>query len=448
MSDALEGAVALSISADEATFASLPPPLARLVFLALPPDARGRACCVCRAWRDALADPSLWTRLDLSFVRTERVGSVLRNAAGRSLGLLRELDLSQQDVEWRLLLPVLTANAGSLRELHLLKVSARDVGDGRLAVEAVVAAAPLLQVLTSEEQFSNWETAPRMLRAEGAFAVLRMRRSLFVRFKHEDGLERFGPFAAALADAAQHPALLHVVVRLAGLAQPAVMNALADAAVVRRLRELSFQYCTPPAAAPLARLLAEGSLASLDIDNQRAGTPLLDAAGATLVADALRVNTTITTLKLSSARLCDDMRVAGALLGALLRHPSLRELRIISDFSPILSSGDIEDRNAFGAALGELIAADAPPLHVLDCYLNCLGDAGLAPIVDALAFNRHLRELDVGCTGISETFARDQLLPVVRANTTLRKFKCESVESGPAAVEAEELVRRRGQHDG
>jgi hypothetical protein len=50
-------------SADAATFASLPLPLAQRVLLALPPDARGRACCVCRAWRDALAEPSLWTRL-------------------------------------------------------------------------------------------------------------------------------------------------------------------------------------------------------------------------------------------------------------------------------------------------------------------------------------------------------------------------------------------------
>jgi hypothetical protein len=61
-------AIAEHISADPATFASLPLLLASLVFLALPPDARGRAACVCRAWRDALAEPSLWTRLDTSDV--------------------------------------------------------------------------------------------------------------------------------------------------------------------------------------------------------------------------------------------------------------------------------------------------------------------------------------------------------------------------------------------
>jgi hypothetical protein len=56
------------ISADPLTFTSLPLPLARRIFLALPVDARGRASCVCRAWRDVLAAQSLWTRLDMSDV--------------------------------------------------------------------------------------------------------------------------------------------------------------------------------------------------------------------------------------------------------------------------------------------------------------------------------------------------------------------------------------------
>jgi hypothetical protein len=69
MSDSDVDAVADRISPDAATFASLSLPLACRIFLALPADARGRASCVCRAWRDALAEPSLWTRLDMSFMR-------------------------------------------------------------------------------------------------------------------------------------------------------------------------------------------------------------------------------------------------------------------------------------------------------------------------------------------------------------------------------------------
>ena len=105
------------------------------------------------------------------------------------------------------------------------------------------------------------------------------------------------------------------------------------------------------------------------------------------------------------------------------------------------------DSSAFGAALAALIAADAPALHVLVCSDNhAFGDVGLAPIVEALARNRHLRELHCGHSCMSETFARERLLPAVRANRSLRMLTCADRTSGPAAVEAEELVRRRWQH--
>ena len=98
MSDSNAQAIAVLIGAVAATFASLPLPLAQRVFLALPPDARGRACCVCRAWRDALADPALWTRLDMSNVpsndRSGRFVRMLKGAAGRAGGQLLLLDIS------------------------------------------------------------------------------------------------------------------------------------------------------------------------------------------------------------------------------------------------------------------------------------------------------------------------------------------------------------------
>ena len=217
------------------------------------------------------------------------------------------------------------------------------------------------------------------------------------------------------------------------------MGALVDAALTRRLRELRSMSCTPPHAASLARLLTEGSLAVLEFWPLRA--PLFDAAGAALVADALRANTTLTMLDLSYAQLCRDMRVAGALLGALQGHPSLRELHITCEYT---TSTTMEDRSAFGAALGELVAADVPALRELVCYGNSLGDAGLAPIVEALVLNHHLRRLNICSNGMSEAFARERLLPAVRANTALCSLHCaESTES--AAWKAMELVRRRGQ---
>ena len=443
MSSAHTDGVARRISADAATFASLPLALAQRVFLALPVDARGRACCVCRAWRDALADPSLWSRLDMSpfvEVEEERFVAVLHGAAGRAQGQLCVLDLSQEHVSMDDLLPVLTANAGSLRELHLLPVDGDDV-DVCPTVEAVVAAAPLLQVVTADEVGCTWKDAPRMLRAEPPFAPLQIRHRLHVSFtgaEYDDGMENFGPFAAALADVTLQPALSELRVHLADTEQAAVMGALVDAVLARRLRGLTLDECTPPAAVPLARLLAGGSLATLEVSTS--GAPLLRAAGAALVADALRMNTTLTILHLCGTNLCGDMNAAGVLLGALVGHPSLRELRIIQDF-PV-------DIGAFGAALGALIAADAPALQVLDCSELALGDAGLAPIVKALALNRHLRTLNIGFNFMSKTFACERLLPAVRANTTLRELKCVDVEwRCQAEVEAVALVRHRGQYD-
>jgi hypothetical protein len=438
--------------ADAATFESLPLLLAQRIFLALPADDRGRASCVCCAWRDALAEPSLWTRLDMSYVRGgyERHASVFRGAAGRAHGQLRYLKLVQQYVPWDALLSVLTANAGNLRELHLHTVAVRTFVRDLVTFAGVVAAAPLLQVLTAKETSCSWQDAPRMLRAEPPFAPLQMCGSLLAYFTGEDGLaggmERFGPFAAALADAALQPALTQVFVGNADTAQPAVMGALADAAVARRLRELRLYSCTPPAAAPLARLLTEGSLAALVIGPSSDGdTPMFDPAGAALVADALRMNTTLKKLILARLRMCVDVRVAGALLGALVGHRSLRDLRFSDECTTVEHCG------ALGAALAAVIAADAPALHVLDCSHNRLRDAGLAPIVEALPLNRHLRELDLQGNGMSEAFAQEQLLPAVRANTTLLSLECvtfrHNMAATPVQAEAEELVRRRWQHD-
>ena len=453
MSDEYLDAVAQLFSSDEAASASMPPPVAQLVFLALPADARGRACCVCRAWRDALADPSLWTRLDMSFLpafkgsygaEERRFFAMMRGAAGRARGELCQLVISQHYVELHELLPVLTAYASSLRELHLCYVSTDELEN--TIVEQVLAALPLLQVLTVENVECKWEDAPRVLRAVPPFAPLQIRGSLFVDFQGEDGsvggMTRFGPFVDALADAVLQPALLRLYISTADLAQPALMGALVDAVLARRLRELALQSCTPPAAASLARLLAEGSLAVLRISFARpeTGTPLFDAAGAALVADALRMNTTLLTLELSCTGLCVDMRAACALLGGLVGHSSLRVIRIAQE-----TIDTDEDRSSFGAALAVLVAANAPSLHALDCSTNLIGDAGMAPIVEALALNHHLRELDVEYNHMSEEFACDELLPAVRANKTLRVLKSDEAAPVEAAWEAVKLVRRRGQ---
>jgi hypothetical protein len=458
MSSTHAEAIACLTSADPATFASLPLPLARLVFLALPPDARGRASCVCRAWRDVLAEPSLWTRLDMSIASGfywDRGWAVLRGALGRAPGQLRDLVVPEYDRGQHLLLPVLRANAGSLRELHLFVVCALDDSQNEAfsetiwfsqefpIVEDIEAAAPLLQVLTAKEVCCTMGNAVRMLRAEPPFATLQLRGELIVQVGLVGFMEGFNPFISALADITLLPSLLRLCVLHADTAQPDVTTALVDAALARRLRELRLDKCTPPAAAPLARLLASnGSLKVLKFcgwdDNNT--PPLFDATGAALVADALRVNTTLTELHMVCKDLCRDMRAAVAVLGALVGHVSLRKFTVAGD------NPTEENSSTFGDALAAIIAADAPVLRVLNLSGNLLLDAGLAPIMEALTHNHHLCELDVSDNEVSEAFERERLLPAVRANTSLRKFRCAYPISDPAAAEAEELVRRRGHH--
>ena len=401
------------------------------------------------------AEPSLWTRLDLSGVRVElqRLAAVVQGAARRARGQLLHLDVSQLDVELDVLLPVLTANASSLRELHLGYAGYVD-SPVFPTVKDLVSAAPRLQVLTADRATCKWGEALRVLRAEPPYAPLRLRRGLEVRFT--SGTGRFGgvgrlrPFAAALADATLQPELHRVAISCADLTQPALMGPLVDAALARPLRELRLQECSPPATAPLARLLTEGSLTVLQFYPKGEPRRPTFGAGVELVARALRVNTTLTTLVMDGTYFRGYPGVEDLLLGALVGHPSLRELQISGeDMDEEFDFDDsTEDFSALSAALAALVAADAPALHVLVCSWNSLRDSGLAPIVEALTVNRHLRELNLGWNGMSEAFARERLLPAVRANTTLRKLECEGhVWKHPAALEAEELVRRRWQHD-
>jgi len=111
----------------------LPLPLALVhrIFLAVPADSRGRAACVARGWRDALADPALWTRLDLSgnsgisfHMLTSKGDALLRGAAARARGELRELEITLRSHVFQLhaLFWVLAANAGSLGDGPLARL--------------------------------------------------------------------------------------------------------------------------------------------------------------------------------------------------------------------------------------------------------------------------------------------------------------------------------------
>ena len=150
------------------------------------------------------------------------------------------------------------------------------------------------------------------------------------------------------------------------------------------------------------------------------------------MAHALRATTALTKLTWMAARLYIDPAAADVVTGALAGHRSLRSVTLTSERGhPAL----------LGATFAALVAADAPALQELVISHNTLGDAGLAQLVDALPRNRHLRKLDIRSNGISKRFARERLLPAVRANTGLWELHGEA--ELPAVAEAQELVKRR-----
>ncbi len=250
---------------------------------------------MCRAWRDALADPALWARLDLSRdcgIPSRRITeALLRGAVRRARGRLCYLDVSLWlPIQPHELLALLAANAGSLRELRLSQLQYET------DAQALLRAAPLLQVLDAKMHCFAEASAARMMRREAPWAPLRLR-ALKVWCSQAVVLERYCPVArvaAALADATLQPTLSEVQLFGADTARPEVLGALVDAVLARPLRTLHFSYCTPPAAAPLARLLAGNVLTTLHWRCCDSDPPLLDAAGAALVADGLRARHHVT----------------------------------------------------------------------------------------------------------------------------------------------------------
>ncbi len=129
------------------------------------------------------------------------------------------------------------------------------------------------------------------------------------------------------------------------------------------------------------------------------------------------------------------------LFGALTAHPRLRLL----DLS--LNRPELDGLQAAeaGAALGALLLANAPALRELNIRYCRLGDEGMGPVVEALRHNTYLTKLDCSYNDNSEDFALYQLLPAVRANTSLLELVAAGTGAGAVAGarEAEALVAVR-----
>ena len=88
-----------------------------------------------------------------------------------------------------------------------------------------------------------------------------------------------------------------------------------------------------------------------------------------------------------------------------------------------------------------LLAANAPALRTLRFTRSALRDAQLTELCEGLPHNTHLETLDLRGNNPSDDFARDVLLPAVRANTRLRVLHTGS--TCDAALEAEAIVAAR-----
>jgi hypothetical protein len=360
---------------------------------------------------------SLWTRLDLSpagGVAEERVTEALfRGAAAKARGGLTALDVSECfRLADEVLLEVPAANAGALTELRaccgwMSVLSAEQVAE-------LLAAAPLLRVCHTDVREAAPAVACRMLRNEPPFGPLLLH-MLWVAAPWPGGEPDVRALAADVTASASP--LSQLMLSGAPLAERGALDAVVDAALARRLPGLTLFHCRLSAASlpALARLLGGNALTSLVVQSTE---PLLlpGAEGsAALLAAALRANNTLTML-VTGITVWHDAAAAETLLHALTAHPSLRCLQL--DHNDVRTAG----RARAGAAFGALIAANAPALtelNVADCFL---GDEGLGPLVDALASNTHLRELDCARNGLSDAFGLHRLLPAVRANASLRRL--------------------------
>jgi hypothetical protein len=354
-------------AASRTTLCALPLALLQSVLALLPVDARARACVVCPAWNAALAERSLWARLDLSPASSVAVvvtNEVLEAAAARAGGQLEALDLNHCDnISLVAVLAVATANGATLRELRCRDNPSTNMEERHMLasedVETLLRAAPQLRVLDVDVRFHTVAEASRLLRSELLFAPLRVR-ALMVHAYGEHPDE--AAVLSLAADVAGHAWLAELALAGVPLDTAAALDALADDALARRLSAVRLMDCRlSPASAPALVRLVRGGLALLGIICSANAPPMLEMPAALLLSNALRASTTLTSVHLCRVALWHDPFAAVLLLGALAGHHSLRELDVSCNeaATPVMQA-------IAGAALGAVVGANAPALRTLD----------------------------------------------------------------------------------
>jgi hypothetical protein len=188
------------------------------------------------------------------------------------------------------------------------------------------------------------------------------------------------------------------------------LNALVDAAAEHGISRLTitgsaFDMETVPA---LARLLQRSTLTRLKVISY--GFRDAPEASVLELCVALRACRTLTFLQLCAnphPHTGASRRVVTELLDAAAALPVLSDLALVSS--------RVQDTVAFGRGLGGLLRANLPSLrrlYVSDCHLD---DLALAPLLDGLAANTHLRKLECSLNDTTYAFKRDRLMPALEA---------------------------------
>jgi hypothetical protein len=407
------------MAAAAVSFDALPEEALRVIFLALPVDARAQAACVCRSWRAFLEDASLWQVLDLTAggVAAERVAeNLMRGAVARAARQLRELSFDNRP-DLNLMVNVIQSDGAELQQVKT---------DAWLTVtelQAVFAAAPRLQVLGARVDGYCMELLP-VLRNDAPYGPLRIS-ELSVNVDVDVNVDDIAEAALGLALApavAEHESLRGLMIR-----DPEVrnahfapgLNALVDAAAERRVARLNLDFCTLDAGSvpALVRLLQRGSLTELRVDCPHHFPDDTPEATVLELCTALRHCSMLTHLYLRLDQRNGVHRDAvNELLDAVAELPALADLDLSFSF--------FQDPVDAGRALGVLLRTDPPSLRCLDLSSCGLGDEALALLLDGLAVNTHLRWLNDfqdHDASHSDEFQRDRLEPALAAWRAARR---------------------------
>jgi hypothetical protein len=275
----------------------LPLELVWLTFSLVPVDQRLLLNAVCRSWRAALREASLWRELDFSPASgvTRRVTREMIYAAVRyARGQLRLLDLRgamRAEVPFEAILDLARENAATLTTLRVKWSAEEQLGYelllGVYDVDALLAAAPRLTTLECGVRGLQEQMIPLLL-TEPPYAALRMTDAFYEqRWENRNDAVDVQPLLEAVAvhNGLRGLTLFHVPVSSPQL------EAIVDVAIRLQLSELALYACslTPAHLPALTRLLTGcPSLESFCIANF--GRPIVTGDGVPAFCAALRAS--------------------------------------------------------------------------------------------------------------------------------------------------------------